>query len=66
MTRKHFEAVASAIRAEVDMEREEKTIVGDDHVKVLHNIARRLADQFIIDNARFDDVRFLKACGFDS
>ena len=55
MTRKDFEAIASAIR----------TAVGVDSAwtDAAESIASELADYLATTNPRFDRARFLKACG---
>ena len=51
MTRKHFKAVADALRA------------SDAHPDSVRDIALALADVFAGENPRFDSDRFLTACG---
>lgn len=70
MTRKDYEAIAAAIRAEHDAWRIEKP---EDDAK-MHQaasltcgyIAQRIAEVMARDNRRFDRARFLKACGVAS
>lgn len=57
MTKKHFEAVASAIRAEYE------DTYGEPAEEAIRSIARKLADVFASENPRFDRARFLAACG---
>jgi len=51
MTRRHFRAVADALRA------------SDANPDAVRDIALALADVFAADNPRFDSERFLTACG---
>ena len=57
MTKKHFEAIAKAIK-------EEQTAVAV-REDVRRAIANKLADVFKQDNPRFDRDRFMKAAGFE-
>ena len=52
MTRKHFELIANAIRV---------TTEGDD--TALRELALNLCVEFKRENGRFNNERFLKACG---
>jgi len=65
MTRKHFEAVARAIREEVDSLDEIHTVARVMCRLSLLGVAERLADVFAEESGRFDRDRFLTACGFD-
>jgi hypothetical protein len=51
MTRRHFQAVADVLRA------------SGAHPDAVRDIALALADVFAADNPRFDEERFLTACG---
>ena len=58
MTRKHFQAVAEAIRLEV------KFLEADtDAHKAVRRVAQDLATVFKQANSNFDRQRFLEACG---
>ena len=62
MTRKHFEAVASVIKQNLDT----AARAGDGHsVMTCKDIALGLAYQFAAFNSNFDRTRFLRACGLD-
>lgn len=71
MSRKHYEAVAKAIRNELDIWANEQYLSGDKAYasRVVHDatrgIARELADTFASDNSRFDRQRFYRACGIE-
>jgi hypothetical protein len=55
MTRKHFELIANAIRVT------KNTTEGDD--AALRELALNLCVEFKRENGRFNNERFLKACG---
>ena len=55
MTRKHFELIANAIRVT------KNTTEGDD--TALRELALNLCVEFKRENGRFNNERFLKACG---
>lgn len=69
MTKKTFEMIARAIKAEryadVLIETASPSIAnyrrGGNHA--LDDLARRLADEFAHENPRFDRAKFLDACG---
>lgn len=66
MTRKDYELTAAAIKAELDNSSADK--YGDDYARgaywALDAAAKRLANTLATDNPRFDQARFLRACGF--
>lgn len=59
MTRKDFELIASSIHS---TKLDSREILGS--ASVLRLLSERLADGLASDNARFDQERFLTACGF--
>lgn len=58
MSRKHYVAVAAAIRAQLD-----DYAGADTECSVIADTARALAGIFAADNGAFDRGRFLTACG---
>lgn len=56
MSKKDYVAIAATFKAEVEKDNEGR--------QALYNVALQLADCFGKDNSRFDEDRFLKACGF--
>lgn len=56
MSKKYYERIAAEFKAEVAKD--------DEGRQALYNVALQLADFFGKDNERFDEDRFLKACGF--
>ena len=71
MTRKHYEAVAACIRAEMAVcEAKHATgksgavSEGAGGMNALFDVANRLADRFAAMNSAFHKGRFLTACGF--
>lgn len=50
MTKKHYEAIASAIKTSHNLE----------------TATKKLADYFSTDNPKFDRTRFLQACGIET
>lgn len=56
LSKKYYEQIAAAFKAEVEKDNEGR--------QALYNVALQLADAFGKDNERFDEDRFLKACGF--
>lgn len=64
MSKKHYEAIAEAIKREVEVPgitgERERAIVGLAQL----NLARAIALVMREDNPRFDTNRFMKACGF--
>lgn len=67
MTRKHFEAVAKSIKAEIELVEVLRThdnrFESDTALDHLHNTARSLAEAFKGFNPNFNSVTFLTACG---
>jgi len=57
MTRKDYERIAAAVKAERDMQSHEAGRVAVD------NVAERLAATLNDESYRFDVYKFLKACG---
>lgn len=58
MSKKHFNAVANTIRANVERS-------NDAEVYRLRVLASELADQFAMFNDLFDRARFIRACGVE-
>jgi hypothetical protein len=56
MTRKDYVVIARCF-ASVRLDLSAKEVVG--------RLAQSLADEFVDDNPRFDEARFLKACGVE-
>lgn len=61
MSRKDYEAIAAAIKAEAT---EWGDLVTESDKQVLRAVAQRIARVFESDNPRFDRAKFLRACGF--
>ncbi len=62
MTKKHFEAVAAAIEAQLTEGRDEwERGLNAGILRTAQGLAKYYAEQ----NPRFDRQRFLAACGFD-
>ena len=70
MTRKHFQAIADAIRGCVYLDESEITAMREDGIDAVtaqrENIAFAIADALRQFNPAFDRERFLKACGVDA
>jgi len=60
MTRKDYIIIAASIDAARMETRHDTT---DEGFQAVSRIARELASALRIDNGRFDEARFLKACG---
>jgi len=58
MTKKHFEAIAKIIHSYTQTYRD-----NDSHIRLLVHIAEDMADTFKEDNPRFQQNKFLVACG---
>lgn len=61
-TKKDFETTARILRYE------RETCIGNyetSSVQAIDDVARRFADQYAMDNPRFDRARFLAACETD-
>ena len=57
LSKRHYEQIAATFKARADAE--------DDSARgAMRWLARDLAQLFKKDNERFDESRFLKACGF--
>lgn len=67
MTRKDYVAIAAVLRKRVDRLPDQGTTL-EQRVRLAEvlEIAYRIADVFQRDNPRFDEDRFLKACGLQS
>jgi hypothetical protein len=65
MSRRDYEAVAAALREQVDAWPSNGGEVVEIIRAVLANTAEGLADAFEEDNERFDRERFLSACGVE-
>lgn len=63
LSKKHYEAIARRIKAQLD-ELHPDMRAKDPRAFMLNNLACDLAFDFRQDNPRFDEARFLKACGF--
>lgn len=63
MTRKHFQAIAEAVKRSSD--RISFLDLEPSRMRLIMSImADEMADSLANDNPRFDRERFLKACGF--
>ena len=62
MTKKHFEAIAHGINAQVRVTYKNPA---DQQIRLqaLKDVAAQLAAEFTSLNPRFDEDRFLRACG---
>lgn len=58
MSKKHYNAIAAAIREEID-----SSLPRGARDMAAKRIAVRLCETFMADNPRFDRDRFLTACG---
>jgi hypothetical protein len=59
MTRQHFQFIADTL---IEAQRDEGTIGGR---AVVRAVAHRFARELHRTNSRFDEARFLKACGVE-
>jgi len=74
MTKKDFERVAAIIK---EAKENQDRVIGEHFNKVsdqysaellqdgIHNVAMRFCESFKAENPRFDQDRFLKACGLE-
>lgn len=60
VSRQTFEALATAIRRQIDIYGQDRTVV-----TTCEEIANEAADHFAVSNPRFDRARFMKACGLE-
>lgn len=58
MGKKHYEAIAAAIKEQVDDVRNSHAL------DALRLLAERLSREFWVDNSRFNSKQFMAACGF--
>jgi len=56
MSRKDYVAIAAIFKTEIE--------ANEDSRQPAYNLALQIADYFGKENERFDEDRFLKACGF--
>jgi hypothetical protein len=68
MSRKDYVAISDALRAarHVTPDGEQTTEAGAAFNSGLTVAARRIAEHFAADNPRFDNARFMAACGVQS
>lgn len=64
LTKKHFDQFARIIKADVDQIETLPKEVQPTARRILAGTADRLAAMCATENPRFDQLRFLKACGF--
>ena len=64
MTKKHFQAIASILKDEVEINSGGRPIDIGARLSA-KEIAQKMADYFKSENANFDRARFLSACGLD-
>ena len=62
-TSKHYKAIAASLRAQVQQPTRPNQTIRQANFYVLR-IAKQLAHDFQFDNPRFDEAKFLRACGF--
>jgi len=63
MTKKDFIIVARAIKLQVDRQREDDNAGS---VEAINRVAWELCREFRGANTRFDDYKFMAACGFEN
>lgn len=61
MTKKHFEAIAAIIKAQYDSASKRRD--GWEACQTIEHTADNLAEYFASQNPRFDELKFLQACG---
>jgi hypothetical protein len=66
MTRKDYEAIAAAIRAQVRPSKPDPKGYVSEHNNAVENTALAISRHMEGDNPRFDRARFLKDCGVQS
>jgi hypothetical protein len=63
LSKKHYEAIARRIKAQLRRHEGDSFSAAAARI-ALNELACDLAFDFRADNSRFDEARFLKACGF--
>lgn len=63
MNKKHFEAIAAILKAKADQYRNSSYPDAYDRFAAVDAIADDLAEYFASQNPRFDELKFLQACG---
>lgn len=63
MTRKHYEAIAKAIKSELDYHTSHYS--QGESALVLRNAAKHISDNLELLESNFDRDRFLRACGLE-
>lgn len=64
MTKKDYDLIARQFYFELEQWRDNSgPVYGTEAVQALESMARRMAKRLAIDNPRFDEGKFLSACG---